>query len=73
MKVKCNDCGYVMDIIELEPSDDNTMFCPQCGSVDCVVIYNKNIDAIDMQQSMKLFKDEMNELIKTYINPFLEG
>jgi len=73
MKVKCKNCSYVMDIIELEPSDDNTMFCLQCGSVDCVVIYDKNIDAIDMQQSMKLFKDEMNELIKTYINPFLEG
>ena len=73
MKVKCKNCSYVMDIVELELSDDNTMLCSQCGSVDCVVIYDKNIDAIDMQQSMKLFKDEMNELIKTYINPFLEG
>ena len=72
MKVKCKNCSYIMDIIELEQSDDNTMFCPQCGSLNCVVIYNKNIDAVAMQQSMKLFKDEMNELIKTYIEPWLE-
>jgi len=72
MKVKCKNCSSVMDIIELELSDDNTMLCSQCGSLNCVVIYDKNLDAIAMQQSMKLFKDEMNELIKTYIEPWLE-
>jgi len=72
MKVKCKNCSSVMDIIELELSDDNTMLCSQCGSLNCVVIYDKNLDVVAMQQSMKLFKDEMNELIKTYIEPWLE-
>ena len=61
--------------------------CENCGAIDYVVLeddvkvkYNNNytnvdnLDTIneDMRHTMAILKDEINELVETYINPWIK-
>ena len=86
--VRCNKCEheyYISDDLHRlgfplgEPSK-----CEYCGDKsytiiedDVKVAYNRVKDDISTQQedikhSLSLFKEELDELIKTYIDPFLK-
>ena len=86
--VKCNHCKdeyYIDEALDKLGFPISTEKC-DCGALDYTVIDDDvrvdystykdvdNLDTIteDMRHSMAMFKDELNELIKTYLDPFLK-
>jgi len=85
--VKCNKCGHEYYICkELSKLDFpiGREACEQCGATDYTVLegdirvaYNNAKDNMDTQQedikhSLSLFKEELKELVETYLEPFLK-
>jgi len=85
--VRCNHCKdeyYVCLELDKLGFPIGTERCG-CGALDYTIIdedvevmysdyTNKsdNTSTEDMRHSMAMFKDELNELIKTYLDPFLK-
>ena len=81
----CEDEYYICEALDKLGFPIGTERGDMCGATDYTVIdedvhldysaYNNvdNLDTIteDMRHSMAMLKDELNELIKTYLDPFL--
>jgi len=85
--VRCNKCGHEYYICkELSKLDFpiGREACEQCGATDYTVLeddvkvaYNTIKDNMDTQQedikhSLSLFKEELDELVETYLLPWLK-
>jgi hypothetical protein len=86
--VRCNKCKreyYICEELDKLGFPVGTEKC-DCGAVDYTildrdvkVVYSAykdvdNLDTIneDMRHTMAILKDELNEIIKTYLDPFLK-
>ena len=85
--VRCNKCNYEyyickgLDKIDFPIGEEK---CGMCGAIDYTILeddvkvaYSRVKDDMDTQQedikhSLLLFKEELDELVKTYIEPFLK-
>jgi len=85
--VRCNKCNHEYYINEELSKLDFPIGreeCEQCGATDYTVLeddvrvaYNNAKDDINTQQedikhSLALFKEELAELVETYLEPFLK-
>jgi len=86
--VRCNKCNHEYYICETADYKGYTISqpqCQQCGVTDYTVLDNDvkvkynteyecdlEIENADLKHSLLLFKEELDELIKTYIEPFLK-
>ena len=82
----CKDEYYICEELDKLGFPIGTGKCGMCESTDYTVIDDDvkldysaykdvdNLDTVteDMRHSMAMFKDELNELIETYINPWLK-
>ena len=82
----CKDEYYICEELDKLGFPIGIEKCGMCGATDYTVIdedvkvdysdYNNvdNLDTIneDMKHTMAMFKDELNELIETYINPWIK-
>ncbi|KKL82388.1 hypothetical protein LCGC14_1985250 [marine sediment metagenome] len=79
--VKCNKCNNEYYICETADYKE----CQKCGTTDYTTLDDNakvkydteyacdlEIDNADLRHSLSLFKDELGELVKTYIDPFLK-
>jgi len=85
--VRCNKCNHEYYICEELSKLDfpiGRKQCEQCGADDYTILeddikiaYNNakndiNTQQEDVRHSLLLFKEELEELVKTYIEPFLK-
>ena len=82
----CKDEYYIDEALDKLGFPIGTEKCGMCGATDYTVIAEDvrvnysaykdvdNLDTIteDMRHSMAMLKDELNELVETYINPWLK-
>ena len=81
---KCNDEYYICEEFDKIGFPVSTEKCGMCGATDYTILkdnikvaYSRVKDDMDTQQedikhSLVLFKEELKELVETYIQPFLK-